>query len=140
MTGKTSIRFFENIPVRAVWDDESARWWFCAMDIAEALTKSKNPRVYWATIKRRNPQLIAMKLWGRFSSLKMRLENRPQSFKGHPRCPCPRCRHICRRSVEYTLRKSLGHNITSPQKFFLTSSASICYTAFTPIRPGGSVG
>lgn len=57
---KTSIRFFENIPVRAVWDEESSKWWFCATDIAEALTKSKNPRVYWATIKRRNPQLIAI--------------------------------------------------------------------------------
>lgn len=43
---KTSIRFFEDIPVQAVWDDETAKWWFCAMDIAEALTKSKNPRVY----------------------------------------------------------------------------------------------
>lgn len=30
------------------------------MDIAEALTKTKNSRVYWATIKRRNPQLIAI--------------------------------------------------------------------------------
>lgn len=57
---KTSIRFFEDIPVRAVWDDESSKWWFCAADIAEALTKSKNPRVYWATIKRRNSQLIAI--------------------------------------------------------------------------------
>ena len=57
---KTSIRFFEDIPVRAVWDDESSKWWFCAMDIAEALTKSSNPRVYWATMKRRNNQLIAI--------------------------------------------------------------------------------
>ncbi len=60
MVNKTSIRFFEDVPVRAVWDDESAKWWLCAMDIAEALTKTKNPRVYWATIKRRNPQLIAI--------------------------------------------------------------------------------
>lgn len=57
---KTSIRFFEDIPVRAVWDDETSKWWFCAMDIAEALTKSKNPRVYWAQLKRRNPQLITI--------------------------------------------------------------------------------
>lgn len=57
---KTSIRFFEDIPVRAVWDEESSKWWFCAMDIAEALTKSKNPRVYWAQMKRRNPQLITI--------------------------------------------------------------------------------
>ena len=60
MANKTSIRFFEDVPVRAVWDDGSAKWWFCAMDIAEALTKSTNPRVYWATVKRRNPQLIAI--------------------------------------------------------------------------------
>lgn len=57
---KTSIRFFEDIPVRAVWDDDTSKWWFCAMDIAEALTKSNNPRVYWATMKRRNTQLIAI--------------------------------------------------------------------------------
>lgn len=55
---KTSIRFFEDIPVRAVWDDELSKWWFCATDIAEALTKSKNPRVYWAQVKRRNSQLF----------------------------------------------------------------------------------
>lgn len=47
MANKASLRFFENIPVRAVWDEESAKWLFCAMNIAEALTKSKNPRKYW---------------------------------------------------------------------------------------------
>ena len=57
---KTSIRFFEDIPVRAVWDEESARWWFCAMDIAEALTKSKNPRKYWNTIKTRKNELSSI--------------------------------------------------------------------------------
>lgn len=54
---KTSIRFFENIPVRAVWDEESSKWWFCATDIVEALTKSKNPRSYWNAIKRRKSEL-----------------------------------------------------------------------------------
>ena len=57
---KTSIRFFENIPVRAVWEEETSKWWFCAVDAIEALTKSKNPRIYWATIKRRNNQLFAI--------------------------------------------------------------------------------
>ncbi len=51
--------FFYNIPMRAVWDEESSKCWFCAADIAEALTKSKNPRVYCATVKRRNSQLFA---------------------------------------------------------------------------------
>ena len=57
---KTSIRFFEDIPVRAVWNNDDSKWWFCATDIVEALTKSKNPRVYWAQIKRRNSQLITI--------------------------------------------------------------------------------
>ena len=57
---KTSIRFFDNVPVRSVWDEESSKWWCAAMDVCEALTASANPRVYWATVKRRNPQLIAI--------------------------------------------------------------------------------
>lgn len=60
MTNKTSIRFFENIPVRAVWDEDSSKWWFCAADIAEALTKSKNPRVYWAKFKSRHDELLTI--------------------------------------------------------------------------------
>ena len=54
---KTSIRFFENIPVRAVWEEETSKWWFCAVDVAEALTKSKNPRSYWNKIKSRKQKL-----------------------------------------------------------------------------------
>ena len=57
---KTSIRFFDNIPVRAVWNEETSKWWFCAVDIAEALTNTKNPRVYWAQFKRRNAELITI--------------------------------------------------------------------------------
>ena len=57
---KTSIRFFDNIPVRSVWDEGSSRWWLCAVDIIEALSLSNSPRIYWATIKRRNPELIAI--------------------------------------------------------------------------------
>ena len=54
---KTSIRFFENIPVRAVWEEETSKWWFCAVDVAEALTKSKNPRSYWNKTKSRKQEL-----------------------------------------------------------------------------------
>lgn len=54
---KTSIRFFDDIPVRAVWNEENSKWYFCAVDIAEALTASKAPRKYWNTLKSRNPQL-----------------------------------------------------------------------------------
>ncbi len=57
---KISIRFFDEIPVRSVWDDETAKWWMCASDAVAALSDTSNPRVYWATIKRRNPQLFAI--------------------------------------------------------------------------------
>ncbi len=56
---KVSIRFFDDVPVRSVWDDETAKWWMCAVDVVAALAETSNPRVYWATVKRRNPQLFA---------------------------------------------------------------------------------
>ena len=57
---KTSIRFFDNIPVRAVWDEETSLWWLCAVDIIEALGVSSAPRKYWNTLKSRNPQLSSI--------------------------------------------------------------------------------
>lgn len=56
---KISIRFFDDTPVRSVWDDASAKWWLCAVDVVEAIAETNNPRVYWATVKRRNAQLFA---------------------------------------------------------------------------------
>ena len=56
---KISIRFFDDMPVRSVWDDDTAKWWMCAADAVTALVDTKNPRVYWATLKRRNPELFA---------------------------------------------------------------------------------
>ncbi|MBR2614752.1 MAG: Fic family protein [Clostridia bacterium] len=57
---KTSIRFFDNVPVRSVWDEESSRWWLCAVDIIEALSLSTSPRKYWNTLKKRNSQLSSI--------------------------------------------------------------------------------
>ena len=54
---KTSIRFFDDIPVRAVWDENDFKWYFCAVDIVEALTKSTAPNKYWSAVKRRNFEL-----------------------------------------------------------------------------------
>lgn len=56
---KTSIRFFDTVPVRSVWDDAEAKWWLCAADIVAALVDTSNPRVYWATVKRRHNELFA---------------------------------------------------------------------------------
>ena len=57
MIQKTSIRYFDGMPVRAVWDTASSTWRYSASDVIAALIKSKNPRAYWNTFKTRNPQL-----------------------------------------------------------------------------------
>lgn len=57
MIQKTSIRYFDQTPVRAVWDDAGSTWFYSAVDIIAALVKSKNPRVYWNACKTRNPEL-----------------------------------------------------------------------------------
>ena len=56
---KTSIRFFDDIPIRSVWDEASATWWLCAVDVVKAVADTANPRVYWATVKRRHSELFA---------------------------------------------------------------------------------
>ena len=56
---KVSIRFYDNIPVRSVWDDAAAKWWLCAVDVVAAIADTANPRMYWYTVKRRNAQLLA---------------------------------------------------------------------------------
>ncbi|HNQ67364.1 MAG TPA: Fic family protein [Bacteroidales bacterium] len=63
---KISIRFFDDREVRAVWDDENAKWWFSVIDIVAILneqddyTKANN---YWRWFKRKlkseNNQLVS---------------------------------------------------------------------------------
>jgi len=63
---KISIRFFEDREVRAVWDEENAKWWFSVLDIVAVLTdqddylKSRN---YWkylkAKLKIENSQVVS---------------------------------------------------------------------------------
>lgn len=51
---KISIRFFDDREVRAVWDEEGAKWWFSVLDIVGALNAqddyAKN-RNYWKYLK-----------------------------------------------------------------------------------------
>ena len=57
---KTSIRFFNNVAVRSVWNEDTSKWWLCAVDIIEALSLSTAPRKYWNTLKSRNSQLSSI--------------------------------------------------------------------------------
>jgi cell filamentation protein len=50
---KISIRFYDDKELRAVWDEESSKWWFPVIDIVAVLSDSKDPRNYWYVLKTR---------------------------------------------------------------------------------------
>ena len=58
MKEKTSIRFFNNKPVRSRFDNESSTWFMNAVDLIDAVIETNNSKVYWKTIKRRYPELV----------------------------------------------------------------------------------
>lgn len=59
MFEKTSIRFFNNKPVRSRYDVETSSWLMSAVDLIDAIIETNNARIYWYTIKRRRPELVA---------------------------------------------------------------------------------
>ena len=57
MKTKTSIRYFNNVPVRARWHSEESAWFYVASDLVKAFTSSSSPRKYWNALKTRHPEL-----------------------------------------------------------------------------------
>lgn len=56
---KMSIRFYKDREVRAVWDDETNKWWFSAVDVVAAINEeddSNKARRYWNTFKNRHEE------------------------------------------------------------------------------------
>jgi cell filamentation protein len=63
---KISIRFFADREVRAIWDEENAKWWFSVLDIVAVLTDQDDytkTRNYWkylkAKLKKENSQVVS---------------------------------------------------------------------------------
>ena len=63
---KTSIRFFDDREVRAIWDAENAKWWFSVLDIVSVLTDQNDytkTRNYWkyfkAKLKKEKSQVVS---------------------------------------------------------------------------------
>ena len=51
---KISIRFFDDREVRALWDEQNAKWWFSVLDIVALLTNQNDytkTRNYWKYLK-----------------------------------------------------------------------------------------
>jgi cell filamentation protein len=66
MSAKISIRFFDDREVRAVWDEQNAKWWFSVLDIVAVLTNQDDytkTRNYWkylkAKLKKENSQVVS---------------------------------------------------------------------------------
>lgn len=64
---KISIRFFDDREVRAVWDEENAKWWFSVLDIVSVLTDQDDytkTRNYWkylkAKLKKENSEVVSI--------------------------------------------------------------------------------
>lgn len=70
MSNKKSIRFYKDHEMRAVWDEETSKWWFSIVDIVGAITDSPNPRKYWSVLKTRLKK-AGNELTTRCSQLKM---------------------------------------------------------------------
>ena len=63
---KTSIRFYDDREVRAIWDDSASKWWFSVLDIVAAINRESDyakARNYWkylkAKLKKEDGQLVS---------------------------------------------------------------------------------
>ena len=63
---KISIRFFDDREVRALWDEQNAKWWFSVLDIVAVLTNQDDytkTRNYWkylkAKLKKEESQVVS---------------------------------------------------------------------------------
>lgn len=64
---RISIRFFDDREVRAVWDEQNAKWWFSVLDIVALLTDQDDyskTRNYWkylkAKLKKEESQVVSI--------------------------------------------------------------------------------
>lgn len=53
MDKETSIKLFETVKVRSLWNDDEEKWYFSIIDVITVLTDSPNPRKYWSVLKTR---------------------------------------------------------------------------------------
>ena len=54
---KMSIRFYNDKEVRAIWDEETDKWWFSAVDVVSAINNEddyKKAGNYWRQLEFKN--------------------------------------------------------------------------------------
>ena len=53
MTKQETVKIFEDVKVRTLWDSEQEKWYMAIVDVIALLTESNNPQVYWRVLKKR---------------------------------------------------------------------------------------
>ena len=53
MAQEETIKLFEGLKIRIVWDDEKEKYFFSIVDVIQVLTDSNIPRRYWSDLKRK---------------------------------------------------------------------------------------
>lgn len=61
-----SIVLFDDIPVRRVWVEAEAKWYFAVADVIKVLAESKDPQGYIKDMRRRDAELS--KGWGQIAT------------------------------------------------------------------------
>lgn len=60
MENKTIIKYYNDKPIRGIFDTESEKFYFAVIDVVSSIRDTKNARRYWADQKRRHPELAAL--------------------------------------------------------------------------------
>ena len=58
MEENNKLNVFQGNTIRKEWHND--QWYFSVIDVIEILTDSVEPRNYWATLKKREPQLLTV--------------------------------------------------------------------------------
>ena len=56
------IQLFGNRQIRTYWDEEKEMYYFCIVDVIEALSDSADPKQYVKKMRARDPELNSV--WG----------------------------------------------------------------------------
>lgn len=55
------IQLFGDRPIRTYWDEDKEMYYFCIVDVVEALTDSADPKQYVKKMRARDPELNSVR-------------------------------------------------------------------------------
>lgn len=71
----SNIRIFEDVNIRAKWNEDEDCWYFVVQDVIGFLTESSDPSKYWHDMKRRSTENEGVELSANCRKLKFKAKN-----------------------------------------------------------------